>query len=351
MPEVVRLVLLLLLKAPNLGQAEKLAWEYTFCFEDRPCSLAYEKYGLRLYLAKEGANGLGAKQHDDHSIAQLIIGKLIAASRCLENRLLSPMAKHEASMGNLVILNQLGDLREMYFYFRERAQDAWSGGGILARRHDERAADCPLLEPLRSIAERQEGFYCTIAMITAYFSALEHLLVFCLPATTFDPSTESITQFIGSRLFAKFDRIFGRAQDREAQAFRARLHSAAERFRNPYAHGGFDKSHGTMYFNFPGIGALPILLSDIRDHPRFQVVPARETTFDEVCALFDELDSWMRDGKVAYAVRWAERGLDMSFDSQHLARFREAAQAGPEAFENFIDYIEGWLDARQNMDW
>lgn len=64
-PESISLVMRILLKARNLGRAEKLAWEYAFSFRGRSCSISSEKFGLRLYLAADDRVSSDATQEDE----------------------------------------------------------------------------------------------------------------------------------------------------------------------------------------------------------------------------------------------------------------------------------------------
>ena len=95
-------------------------------------------------------------------------------------------------------------------------------------------------------------------MITAYFSLLEHLFVFALAVSDFDPVQDSLKDFIGLRLLEKYKRLFDVTQDRTARTYYNRLHDAAEKWRNPYDHGGFDKRGGALSINVPGLGAIPL---------------------------------------------------------------------------------------------
>ena len=137
----------------------------------------------------------------------------------------------------------------------------------------------------------------------------------------------------------------------EANRYCQRLHEAAETWRNPYGHGGFDKQHGTLAFFIPGIGPFPLLLSDIRKHPSFSVVPEREESFDELCAVFDELDRWLRTSQVAPAIRWADECFDIAFTEEFLARFRQAVANGPEAFDAYLTTTSYRDDQARNMEW
>jgi hypothetical protein len=281
-----------------------------------------------------------------------IIKKLSAATRMLDKGILRLAAAEETTAGHLIVRNQAVRLRGMYDYFRRLATDVYAGNGVLAKDHDERSQGAQLLQHFRLIPEMTEGFYATVAMTMAYFSLLEHLLVFALLATDFDPARDSLTDFIiNKRLLEKFTRVFDVANDQEANRYCQRLHEAAETWRNPYGHGGFDKQHGSLAFFLPGVGAFPLLLSDIRRHPSFSLVPEREESFDGLCSLFDDLDRWLRTGAVAPAISWADAGLDIAFTEEFLTQFREAAAKGPQAFEDYLMGTSYQDDQATNMDW
>ncbi|MEE1939661.1 hypothetical protein V1L54_09580 [Streptomyces sp. TRM 70361] len=338
--------------------AEKLAWEYPFKFRNRPCSITLQKFGIRLYLAPQE----GDEEDSLKEIAREIIGKISSASRCIEKKILSEVAKSEVHLGRVTIYNQVGQLRAMYGFFRRLAERAYAGKGLLiddlkksdvsgATPEAEKIAHSLKMAFGEPIARDREGFYATIAMINAYFSLFEHLLVLSLPATDFDPSQEPITEFIASKIFEKYDRVFDAKGDAQAKEFRVRLREMAEVWRNPYGHGAFDKRHGTLHFQIPGLGPFPAILSDIRSHPTFEFSPDRESAFDLACSLFDELDAWLRDGPIRHGVRWAEAGLNVSYDSETLNLFRSASNAGDEEFERFLTSASYLEEKAANMEW
>jgi hypothetical protein len=81
----------LLLDARGLGRAEKLAWEFPFTFRDRPCSIASEKFGLRLYLGEDPGEGQNTEP-DIAKAGRAVVSKLSAVVRCLERHVLSVLA-------------------------------------------------------------------------------------------------------------------------------------------------------------------------------------------------------------------------------------------------------------------
>jgi hypothetical protein len=362
-PHSVALVMSLLLGAHDLGRRDKLMWEYPFAYQDRPCSIALEKFGLRLYLGLDDSSPHEDSAIADKSVEAELISKISTAARCIENKVLSNIVDEQRKAGRITIGNLASQLRQMYEYFRDRAADAYAGHGPLARKYEEQIQDArsnpqiseqiraELMTPMLPLEHRREGFYMTVAMTYAYCSLLEHMLVLVLPAIGFDPTTEPVTEFTKRKLFEKYDRVFDITNDPVAKKFRVRLLDVIGTWRNLYAHGGFDKQGGIISFHVDGLGALPMLMSGVRAHPTFRLAPERESSFDQVCTLFDELDEWLRTGPVKYGVQWAESGLDVSFNPKFLTDFRAASGAGDAAFELFLRRMDYIADQAVNMEW
>jgi hypothetical protein len=280
--------------------------------------------------------------------ANEIVSKLAAASRLLERNLLRSLLDTQVGENRIIVHNQVGQLRGTYEYFRRLAGVAYAGDGMLAKSFDEKHKGT-FIASLRAMTEQREGFFATVAMITAYFSLLEHLSVFALAVSDFDPAEDSLTDFIGLRLLDKYKCLFNVAQEGAARTHYNRLHEVAEKWRNPYDHGGFDKRGGALSTNVPGLGAIPLMLSDIRSHPTFHFLPSRETSFDEVTTLFDELDAWLRQSPVGPGIAWADAGLNVSFEPERLEDMRQAVAAG--TFDDLLTRVSYIADQEANMEW
>ena len=141
----VRLVMRLLVGAHRLGRAEKLAWEYPFAYRGRACSIAHEKFGLRLYLEP-------SSDPDRRSDGEEIVKKL---RRPPDARQGPPEAGCSGGDSGRPPggLEPAGRLRAMYQYFRRLATEAYAGNGFLARDHDEQARDTQFLRYFRAIRE------------------------------------------------------------------------------------------------------------------------------------------------------------------------------------------------------
>ncbi len=334
LPAIVRTVFTLL-GSRNLGRGEKLAWEFTFSVDGISCSIASQKSGLRLYIDR---TAFGTEEEAEQ-FSRRIIGSVIAGQKVAERDVLRPLGEAQNRAGNVTIRNQYGQLRRAYKYFREGVEIAYAGEGRLAKTR-------PSEHGWWLAPERHEAWWNTFAMVVAYFSLLEHILVGCLPFSRFDPDADNAVAFISLKWNEKYKRIFG-SSDAQATRFLTKLRAISEAYRNTYGHGGFDKFGATVAFHVPGVGAVPAVLSDIRTSPHFDFVPTAEADFADICSTFDEFETWLGRGQLKNAWAWITAGLDYRFDEQ----FRQVVEDDTADFDSFLEYSDYLADQAANMDW
>ena len=321
--------------AADLGGQDKVAWRYGFTVDGVPCMLASTKWGLRLHL-DAAVGDTDAAAH----LAQRVLDKLAAAQRVINKSVLSPQLADQIQAGNVTITNQYATLRGSYEYFREGAEQAYAGAGRLADRAG--------LADLIAGRGAQEGWWNTLAMVSAYFSTLEHVLIGCLPFTSFDPATEDLTWVIGAKWNEKMKRVVNVNDPEPARQFAA-LHDIAERFRNTYSHGAFGSGgRAAMLVHLPDVGAVPVTLGEFGVRPELLFVPAVKDDFDEICSVFDSCDDWLANGPLADGHRWVSAGLDFRFGAQFRADASAARSQG--RFEKFLSDTANYVDALMNMD-
>lgn len=343
-PGLVHFTLVKVLGLPDWGRGEKTAFEIPFTYLGVKCTIAHQKFGVRLYV------GAG----DEEAVRTMgdeIVGKLLKAIRVVEKGLLRDYGEARVAGGEITIVNQLHSLRGMYRHFRDSAEATFA----TRKKNDgkqppaEFAGLARLLN--RALTLNRSGAYSSLAAINAYFSYLEHALVLVLPFTDFDPAAESITGFIGLRWRDKFKRVFNINADATAKRLHDRLHEVSETYRNTYGHGGFDKEGGSIYFHVPEVGALPARLTDVRDSPHFDVIPVGSLDFEELCALFDEVDDFLATSQVTrFGMRYAEAGMNVLYDERSRRRFAEAMESD-EQFEELLDHDSYVETLAMNMDW
>jgi hypothetical protein len=337
-PELFRFVLQAFLDLPNVGRSEKTAWEIPLLFRNARCGLALQKFGLRLFIDPRDVEEEGGA-----ALAQELVRQLVRALRQMESDVLEPFAKEQIGRGNVTVVNQAATLRRRHEYFRERAAAPPSS----IEESSSKAGD--LASALEgTFRSGEEMLNNSIAAVSA-FSLLEHELVLLLPFAGFDASKESLVDFIGDRWATKFKRIFDISADPTAKAHYDGLHRLAEDHRNPYAHGGFDKVGGSLYFHEAGFAAFPARLSDARAEPYFHFVDGDEG-WKSAWELSDEVDEWMRTGPLRHGVRYMEAGFDARFDQVSIAD-QQAAAASDESFAEYLQGLGYVLDQAANMDW
>jgi hypothetical protein len=321
--------------ATDLGGEDKVAWRYGFTVDGVPCMLASTKWGLRLHIDAAVGDDDAAER-----FARRVLDKLGAAQRVVSKSVLAPQLADQIHAGNVTITNQYATLRASYEYFRECAEQAYAGAGRLANR--------PGMADLIAGRGAQEGWWNTLAMISAYFSTLEHVLIGCLPFTSFDPATEDLTWVLGAKWNEKMKRVVN-VNDPEPTRQLAALRDIAERFRNTYSHGALGRGgRAAMSVHLPDVGAVPVALGEFGVRPELLFVPAVKDDFDDICSVFDSCDNWLASGPLADGHRWVLAGLDFRFDAQFRAAAAAARSGG--RFERFLSDSAEYVDALTNMD-
>lgn len=337
-----------LIGIPAHGPGEKVEWWINFTYEGTDCTLAHEKFGVRIYVYTDGDEAV------TRALTVRIIHKLEATTRTVE-RLILNASPELLRHGKATVVNQHRNLRRAYDYFRDRAVNpaVIEDETIEDETIEFDGSDGTDLAGWSFKSGRAQmnlnAFHDLVAALTAYLSALEHDLVLALPFTDFDPTKDNLTGFIGFRWGQKFDRVFGQDKDKDARGYKTRLTVVVERWRNPYSHGGFEKGNGsTVWLHAPGVGAVPVGLTSTRSRLALAYGPAVESDITSVFALLDELDEWLLR-RLPDAMAWIDSGLDCRFDETFRAGVRAAQEAGLfPAFLRRAEYRQAMVD---NMDY
>lgn len=331
---------LALIGVTHSGPGEKVAWSTTFTYKGYPCELAHQKFGLRLRVG-----GDLTQEQADCLLAE-VEKKLISAVNTVE-RLLAETANDILNGGNVTVVNQHRQLRGAYNYFRERTTNPAVVEDVSESAGGEGFTGTMFTSGRNVMA--MNSFRDLVAAISAYVSWLEHVLVLALPFADFDPAKDDLTKIIGDRWGDKWRRVVGHS-NAEAVRLRERLAEVVERWRNTYSHGGFEKGNGaTIYLHTPGLGALPVGLSNIRNSPLMAFHAASESDIEGVFALFDEIDAWLSNN-LPNAMEWIESELVVRFDSEFTAQVKACIELEGDV-ETMIDAFAYQQDVDTNMDY
>jgi hypothetical protein len=338
-PELIRFGLQHLRDLKSSGPAEKVQWWITAQFGDIPFEVSLQKFGLRLSVPK----GLSAE-------AREVLVRRLKTAASLSELHLRDVAQQQIAAGNVTIENQYRYFDGAYRFFRDQARVAYDSPKPEPRVTHRNAKGEPsgwVSEPWKPLIE---GGYLAGAMVDAYFSRLEHLLVLVLPFGLFAPENGALVRFVGLTWDDKWREVFDLTNDMAAKRHYDQLRYIKESIRNPLSHGGFKKMGTSFFFHVAGIGALPALLNEQTRSFEFFFTRVPPAGYDEVCSQLDAIDAFMAASSIAAGVKYAQAGLDVAFSAAFRDECRMAAQS-EEALLEFIDHQAYLADLHANMDY
>jgi len=336
-PYMVFLILVELLELPyRYKPLEKTLWEIPVRFKGVPLCLAHRKFGFSIHTpsVKQGL--------------EILDDLIVALNRMLPttDSAFAPIVEEQIREGKVMMENSFHRLDNKYDFFRSLAEEAFRSNPpppkVIQRAKGMEGWD--LFKPER------EGYYFATAMLDAFFSRLEHLLVLMLPFCDFDPARDDLPLFIKSTWTTQFKRVFRLDLDHEAKSLYEELRVIKECFRNFAAHGELEKGHGSLFVTFPRLGAIPANLSLFGQSPHFSLFPLEEISFKEACTLFDRVDHHFSQSHTRFGYKYVEAGLPVAFDRHSIEKCQKAT-VSEEEFNSFLEYKGSLLDRNVNMDW
>lgn len=339
-PKLLYFLLVFFLEFSTAPREDKTHWIVPFRYRGTPCALALEKFGLFLYIYKEG-------ELDHEQYAREIVGKLQKGVIHIEKKVLKPLAHIQIRSGHITVVNYYYNLRSMYDYFRECAMRTFEKASVHAPpEKDIKKAFKNLNQKTRL---KWEGFFNTVAMIDAYFSLLEHILVFCLP---FSDKKEKIdlSSFIGSNWAVKYKKVLSVKSGKPDKEFYDKLKLIKERIRNTFAHGGFDKDFGaSLHIHLPGIGTVPASMSRVKDSPHFHIIPISDQNYESICKLFDDFDNWLEKKRMPNAIKYIHSGINLPMSNDFLNDLHMSIKNG--FFDKWLEFLDKEVTEYENVDY
>lgn len=320
---------------PLGARGEKTHWYIPFNYKNHACAISLEKFGIRLYITNESK--INPRE---------VTGIINKTINYLEKNILTEIAKEQIETANITINNQFHKFEGQYHYFREKAHISFN-----PPKQEERIDDFSLFVDILNKSHKMssEGSYNTIAMIDVYFSRLEHLLVLALPFSKFDRETDNLSSFVGMIWSDKLKKIMD-INKTPANSLYSRLREVKEKYRNTFAHGGFEKKGASFYFHLSNYGAVPARMSDHRNSVHFNWFPIDSESYKEICQLFDEFDNFLREIQLPLAWRFAESGLDMSFDEKSITELLHVSNT-QDSYEQWLEHRGYVTDLHDNADY
>ncbi|PFE87786.1 hypothetical protein [Bacillus thuringiensis] len=311
---------------------EKVLWAVPFKYQGINFNFTVRKFGFRLI-----------SETDDESIVKSLIKKINGALKIVDN-LMSPVLKEIVNKGDITFSNESALLRERYLYFKEKACTLYNQNECEGETTDKDG----YTNYIKKIERNKEAFFYTQAMLDAYFSFQEHLMVLLLPFSDFDKNSESISSFIADTWTLKFTKVFKPSRKPEVMKYFDKLQSIKEQHRNKFAHGGFEKRDGSLLAKVDGIGYIPVSMTQ-QNH--FSLINKNEETFMEICQVIEQFETYLyQDNEWARAMRLIKSGMDILFDDESLSLYKNAIKSD-ENLEFFFRREAMLAERYADMDW
>ncbi|GAB3483923.1 hypothetical protein [Marinomonas epiphytica] len=184
-----------------------------------------------------------------------------------------------------------------------------------------------------------EGGHYTLAMIDAYFSRLEHFLVLALPFSNYNRQQDDIKKFVGKVWSKKLEKVLN--INKEENEDYENLHKIKEKYRNTFAHGGFEKEGQSFFFLLGDIGTVPASMSGRKGSVHFNHLPIDKEIFEDTCLKLDAFDKYLSDTALPNAWKFALSGLNLAMDNDNLQEMLEAAKDP--------DMFDAWIERQQDL--
>jgi hypothetical protein len=329
-----------LLRFPNLGRAEKIAWSVPIEFEGKHYLVDYRKFGVGVFCEHPDAQEVEAKK-----IAILISKGVKAADLFFKSLADDAVRQSQVNVKNTSLL-----LFGRYEFFRDKFREE------IANTDANQAAAMNLRELKPTVTEfmnaairlRRQAEWLGTAAIDAFFAWTEHLFIHLAIIQRKVTTGDEVKELIGADWKVKFQRALDIA-DAETKRFYDSLFSLRRQTRNYMAHGSFGKQGEAFKFHSTA-GAVPVMLDD-ETSGHFTLVG--EPAFDEKAAIsmIEDFIVHLWSGARAPAWLYIQGGclpLILTFASDGTY---ERAMKSPEAMEKFVEDLSRRMDNAANMDW
>lgn len=338
-PYIVFIIFVYLKKFSFGGRWEKVAWEIPIKYKGVPMMLAHKKFGFMILTYT------GSKK--DKKLAQEAIYKINKAIPVAE-QLIEPAIKEQVDAGAITLSNEYHSLRARYEYFREEAERHLSATD--KQKFDIHGFDDHIQAYNALLKSQNKASNYAIAMLDAYFSLLEHILVMVKPFVTLNEKESNLSEFIGlnwgEKYKNRFDVTAGGIEKNRFDDF----YNIKEIYRNPLSHGNFQKGGASLNVHMPNVGAIPMLLTKADSEVHFSFRKLDEPKFNEICKVFDEFDIYLESGRTKYGMIYLKSGTDVVFDMETKKLYSEAMES-EEFFIQFVDQMGQRFQGATNMDW
>lgn len=338
MPYIVFIIFVKILKFDYSGIGEKVAWEIPVLYKEIPFILAHRKFGFTI----------STPERDDMDVNELAIDaiKMIHKAIPYAEPLVEPEIRKIVNEGRITLESEYSEIHSRYMFFRRKASAEFKN----TKKEDE------MSKLIREIRDEpfttRGGQYYLVAMLDAYYSLLEHLLVLLIPFLKVKlPEETTMEKFISSNWKDKYNFVFSGVKDKNVAAHLDALIKIKEQYRNPISHGNFQKNGASIYVHMRALGAIPMVLTKSKRNLSYGFTGLSVITFQDICASFDAFDKFLDEHpNTKYGLQYIKTTFPVAFDPRSCQEYSNAMKSD-EKFNKFLLKTGNQLNDAMNMDW
>lgn len=338
MPYIVFIIFVKILKFDFQGRWEKVAWEIPVLYKGIPFILAHRKFGF----------SISTRPREEIDVNELAVEAIEMIHKAIPyaETLIAPEIKKLINEGRITLSNEYLEIRDRYQFFRQKANLEFTN----TKKETEMSK---LIREMRDEPfKTRHGQYHLIAMLDAYYSMLEHLLVLLIPFLKVElPEEITLEKFISANWKDKYNLVLSGLKDKSVALHLDNLIKIKEQYRNPISHGHFQKNGASIYVHMKNLGAIPMVLTKSKSNLSYGFNELSVITFKDICKAFDALDHFLDEHPdTKHALKYMKTTFPVAFDRRSKQEYSHAMKSD-EKFGEFLDSTGRKLDNAMNMDW
>ncbi len=346
---LVYFLLVELLRFPNLGKFEKIAWSVPIDFKGTIYLVDHRKFGV----------GVFCESPDSHEDEAKRIVSLISRGVKVADSFFRSLADEAVRQSRVNVKNNSSLLFQRYEHLRDKFHETRAEA---TARKDEVKTDIRADQvsgasnPIKLVEHKfpafklmREAKWIGIAAIDAFFAWTEHVFIHLAIIQGRVTTGDEVAGLIGAEWQEKYKQALD-ITNKDSKRFYDSLGTLRRQIRNYMAHGAFGKQGEAFSFH-SGAGAVPVMLDEIRGMRRFSLSGAAE--FEEQIALstIEEFIAYLWSGPRRPArtyIQDADLPLILTFASD--GTYKGAMQSVKD-MERFAHGLVRGFDNAGNMDW